>query len=813
MRVNEPVTGREIDFPENEMIVSRTDLGGRITFVNDTFTKVSGYSEDELLGAPHNLVRHPDMPKEAFADLWSTIKAGLPWEGVVKNRCKNGDHYWVHANVTPQLENGEMIGYVSIRSRPSRAQIEQSEALYKRIREGTIGKLRIDKGELVNTSLIGKMRRAFSSVNARLNSIFAVLLAIILVIGAGSLIGMRLSTGAVETTYQDGAVLITQISNLNDIVRDDGFNLGVLQSELASGLPIEKRLSMLRKNAEKAQPQLDQVKASLKTEEEKELAAKFDSAHASFASEIVEPAIAAAERGDKPSLLAIIATKMPRAYNAVRLAGKELISIELRNAGTIYEDTAANFSFLAKAVPAILAVSLLLVVLSGVFLRQTIRGPLTRLQAYFSRISMGDFTFNIPAEPLREFTANIGMLRAMKAKLAYAILAQVEQDRKAHTDRRQALQDMADTVEREIGVAVERIATNTGAMTSDAEGMAASAVRVSGSSQGVAAAADQALANVQAVASATEQLASSIAEISSQLAHAGTITAEAVTEGNKAQDIIRLLSEEVGRIGEIAALINDIASQTNLLALNATIEAARAGEAGKGFAVVANEVKNLANQTARSTGEISQQIGKIKALTEDAVVAVSSTGATIIRVEEIASSITDAMGQQSSATQEISQNVVETSAAAREVAHLIAEVSRDAKNTGDLASGVQSLSGQVAESIYGLRQVLVRVIRTTTADANRRMFERIDLNVACEIKLDGTTYAARITNISEKGALVAGLPPAVPEGRGSLGVSGHVMEFEAHSAGSGQLQLTFSEKGGNGRALFERLTGRTVRVA
>ncbi|MBX9635514.1 MAG: PAS domain-containing protein, partial [Magnetospirillum sp.] len=115
MRDNGSVTNHEILLKEGDLLVSRTDASGRITFVNQAFIDISGFTEQELIGAPHNLVRHPHMPKEAFADLWGTIKSGKPWEGFVKNRTKTGDYYWVRANVTPFIENGQIAGYVSIR--------------------------------------------------------------------------------------------------------------------------------------------------------------------------------------------------------------------------------------------------------------------------------------------------------------------------------------------------------------------------------------------------------------------------------------------------------------------------------------------------------------------------------------------------------------------------------------------------------------------------------------------------------------------------------------------------------------------------
>ncbi|WP_229212137.1 PAS domain-containing methyl-accepting chemotaxis protein [Duganella sp. HH105] len=134
-----PVTHVEYVLQETQTIVSKTDLQGKITYVNHDFIEVSGYTEAELIGAPQNIVRHPDMPPEAFADFWQTIKAGRAWTGLVKNRCKNGDHYWVEANAAPYLENGRVVGYTSIRVKPSRAQVDAAEQAYRAIKNGDRG--------------------------------------------------------------------------------------------------------------------------------------------------------------------------------------------------------------------------------------------------------------------------------------------------------------------------------------------------------------------------------------------------------------------------------------------------------------------------------------------------------------------------------------------------------------------------------------------------------------------------------------------------------------------------------------------------
>ena len=131
MRMNQPVTNKEVEFRDEVMIVSKTDLKGQLTYINRDFLEISGFTEAELIGQPHNIVRHPDMPVEAFEDLWRTLKAGRPWTGMVKNRCKNGDYYWVAANVAPSVDAGQVSGYLSVRRRPSRQQVEAAEAVQR----------------------------------------------------------------------------------------------------------------------------------------------------------------------------------------------------------------------------------------------------------------------------------------------------------------------------------------------------------------------------------------------------------------------------------------------------------------------------------------------------------------------------------------------------------------------------------------------------------------------------------------------------------------------------------------------------------
>jgi aerotaxis receptor len=154
MRENFPVTQNEYDFPSDHTLLSTTDTSSNITYANDVFIRTSGYELHQLLGEPHNLVRHPDMPEEAFADMWKTLKEGQSWRAVVKNRRQNGDHYWVCANAAPMRRNGQLVGYLSVRTKPARGEITAAEALYARFKQGSAKGLAFHKGLVIRTGLM-----------------------------------------------------------------------------------------------------------------------------------------------------------------------------------------------------------------------------------------------------------------------------------------------------------------------------------------------------------------------------------------------------------------------------------------------------------------------------------------------------------------------------------------------------------------------------------------------------------------------------------------------------------------------------------
>ena len=198
---------QEVVMPDGCVLVSRTDLKGKITFVNAAFISISGYTEEELVGAPHKIVRHPDMPKEAFADLWATVRAGMPWEGMVKNRTKQGGFYWVRANVTPIIENEKVVGYMSVRLKPSREEIAAAEKLYASMRDGT-SKVTLSGGRLQGNSWKDRCTRALQSLSVRLNIGFGLLSVLTVAIAAT---GFQMADDGEFTTQDKIIIVILQV--------------------------------------------------------------------------------------------------------------------------------------------------------------------------------------------------------------------------------------------------------------------------------------------------------------------------------------------------------------------------------------------------------------------------------------------------------------------------------------------------------------------------------------------------------------------------------------------------------------------------
>ena len=362
--------------------------------------------------------------------------------------------------------------------------------------------------------------------------------------------------------------------------------------------------------------------------------------------------------------------------------------------------TAESFDNDIKIVLSSLLLTIIIGIGAAVFLVRGVSGGIKSIVAPMQALGNGDLTAQVPHQGEKtEIGAMAEALQVFKQALIAKKAADeaAARDADAKIERGRRVDSITRDFESLIGEIVATVSSASTQLEASAGTLTSTAERAQQLTTAVAAASEEASTNVRSVASATEEMASSINEIGRQVQDSARMAGEAVDQARKTNDRVSELSKAAARIGDVVELINTIAGQTNLLALNATIEAARAGEAGRGFAVVASEVKALAEQTAKATGEIGQQITGIQTATQDSVSAIKEIGGTIEKLCEISSTIASAVEEQGAATQEISRNVQQAAHGTQQVSSNITDVQRGASETGSASSQVlaaaQSLSG------------------------------------------------------------------------------------------------------------------------
>ncbi|WP_230646481.1 methyl-accepting chemotaxis protein [Bradyrhizobium sp. Leaf401] len=411
-----------------------------------------------------------------------------------------------------------------------------------------------------------------------------------------------------------------------------------------------------------------------------------------------------------------------KTVNKIGLQADEVLNkdIELntRSGEQAAQDAADSYAFAFMLVSVILGAAVLIGLGLSFYLVRDVSSGINSIIQPMQALGKGDLSAEVPH---RGENTEIGAMADVLQIFKEALIAKRAADEAAAADAEAKIERgrRVDNITREfeamIGEIVQTVSSASTQLEASATTLTGTADRSQRLATTVASASEEASTNVQSVASATEEMASSVGEISRQVQESARMAGDAVGQARATTERVSELSKAAARIGDVVELINTIAGQTNLLALNATIEAARAGEAGRGFAVVASEVKALAEQTAKATGEIGQQISGIQAATNDSVGAIKEISSTIERLSEISSAIAAAVEEQGAATQEIARNVQQAAQGTQQVSSNITDVQRGATETGTASSQVLSAAQMLSNDSGRLKNEVSKFLANVRA--------------------------------------------------------------------------------------------------
>lgn len=367
-----------IEYPllDTDSMVTKTDLNGIITYANSDFIRVNGFTMQELIGHSHSIVHHSDMPSELFADMWNSLTQQRPWSGLIKNLCKDGRYYWSVANMTPDFENGKLIGYISVRSQASRKQIEYADNIYRQFKTGNKRGVRIENGDIFESTIISRFDFLKGlSIKRRITIVIIMLSLIMLGIGGLGVNGIINVNDSLQTVYEDRTIPMSQLAEIQKLQM---FNRILLTSSLTETAPavIAKNTTLVEANLEAISKLWAAYTSTTLTIHEKELVDKLTIDRTEYVSKGLKPVVAAFRANDLALAEKIIVEVIRPLYVPVGEGIANLITLQMDVTKVAYDDAQENFHTVIKFMAGLMISSFLLALFMGSALYRAIVRPL-----------------------------------------------------------------------------------------------------------------------------------------------------------------------------------------------------------------------------------------------------------------------------------------------------------------------------------------------------------------------------------------------------------------------------------------------------